>query len=76
MDKTYNNFLSKLKERHEDLSVSEVKIAAYVRMGLSNKEIAEYLHKTVRAVENERYRLRKKLGLETNDSLGGYLSSL
>lgn len=76
LDKTYNNFLSKLRAQHEDLTLSEVKIAAYVRMNLSNKEIAEYMHKTVRAVENERYRLRKKLNLESNDSLREYLRSI
>ena len=73
IDRTYNNFLTKLREKHSDLSVSELKIAAYVRMNLSNKEIAEFMHKTVRAVENDRYRLRKKLNLESNDSLQNYL---
>jgi len=76
LDKVYNNFVSHLKENHPSLSISEVKIAAYVRMNLSTKEIAEFMHKTSRAIENDRYRLRKKIGLETNDSLKDYLNSL
>jgi hypothetical protein len=76
LDLTYDNFLTKLRDRHADLTLSEMKIAAYVRMNLSNKEMAEYMHKTVRAVENDRYRLRKKLGLDPSDSLREYLSSL
>lgn len=76
LDITYNNFISKLKEKHSDLTLSEIKIAAYVRMSLSTKEMAEYMHKTVRAIENDRYRLRKKLGLEASDSLREYLSSV
>jgi DNA-binding CsgD family transcriptional regulator len=76
LDITYNNFISKLREKHSDLTLSEVKIAAYVRMSLSNKEMAEYMHKTVRAIENDRHRLRKKLGLEASSSLREYLSSL
>ncbi len=76
LDITYNNFLTKLRERHTDLTLSELKIAAYVRMNLSTKEIAEHMHKTIRAIENDRYRLRKKLGLEPKDSLKEYLSSL
>lgn len=76
LDITYNNFLTKLRSRHTDLTLSEQKIAAYVRMNLSTKEMAEYMHKTIRAIENDRYRLRKKLGLDPSDSLREYLSTL
>jgi len=76
LDITYNNFISKLRERHPDLTLSEIKIAAYVRMNISTKEMAEYMHKTVRAIENDRHRLRKKLGLDASNSLREYLSSL
>lgn len=76
LDKVYNNFVSRLKEKHQSLSVSEIKIAAYVRMDLSTKDIAEFMHKTPRAIENDRYRLRKKLELGTNDSLKEYLNNL
>lgn len=75
LDITYNNFISRLREKHPDLTLSEIKIAAYIRMSLSNKEMAEYMHKTVRAIENDRHRLRKKLGIELNSSLREYLSS-
>ncbi|MCK9206208.1 MAG: hypothetical protein M0P66_03775, partial [Salinivirgaceae bacterium] len=73
LDKVYNSFISRLIEKHSDLTASEIKIAAYIRMNLTTKEISEYMHKTARAIENDRYRLRKKLGLELNDSLQNYL---
>jgi ligand-binding sensor domain-containing protein/DNA-binding CsgD family transcriptional regulator len=76
LDKVYNNFVSRLKEKHSDLSLSEIKIAAYVRMNLGTKEISEFMHKTPRAIENDRYRLRKKIGLDSNDSLKQYLMNL
>ncbi len=76
LDKVYNNFVSHLKEKHPDLTLSEIKIAAYVRMNLSTKEISEFMHKTSRAVENDRYRLRKKIGLDSNDSLQQYLMNI
>ncbi len=76
LDKVYNNFVTRLKEKHPDLNVSEIKIAAYVRMNLSTKEISEFMHKTPRAVENDRYRLRKKIGLDSNNSLQNYLINL
>jgi len=76
LDKVYNNFVSRLKEKHRELNLSEIKIAAYVRMNLGTKEISEFMHKTSRAVENDRYRLRKKIGLDSNDSLKQYLMNL
>jgi ligand-binding sensor domain-containing protein/DNA-binding CsgD family transcriptional regulator len=76
LDKVYNNFVMRLKEKHPDLTLSEIKIAAYVRMNLTTKEISEFMHKTGRAVENDRYRLRKKIGLDSNDSLQHYLINL
>lgn len=76
LDKVYNNFVTRLKEKHPDLTLSEIRIAAYIRMNLSTKEISEFMHKTSRAVENDRYRLRKKIGLDLNDSLQHYLINL
>jgi ligand-binding sensor domain-containing protein/DNA-binding CsgD family transcriptional regulator len=76
IDKAYNQFVTKLKEQHPDLTASEIRIAAYIRMNLSTKEICEFMNKTQRAVENDRYRLRKKIGLESNDSIQNYLLKL
>ncbi len=76
LDKFYNQFITRLREKHPDLSLSEIKVATYVRMNLTSKEIAEYMHKTTRAVENDRYRLRKKLNLDLNQSLKDYLLNL
>ena len=76
LDKVYNNFMTTLKHKHNDLTISELRIAAYVRMGLSTKEISEIMQKTTKAVENDRYRLRKKLDITSNSSLKKYLLDL
>lgn len=72
IDKAYNQFILKLKQKHPDLNANEIRIAAYIRMNLTTKEISEFMNKTQRAVENDRYRLRKKIGLEANDSMKDY----
>jgi ligand-binding sensor domain-containing protein/DNA-binding CsgD family transcriptional regulator len=72
-DKVHNDFLIKLKEKHPTLSNNELKLAAYLRMNLSTKEIAQLMNISVRGVEISRYRLRKKLGIETSISLFDYL---
>jgi len=76
IDKVYNNFITRLKEIHTDLTLPEIKLAAYVRMGLSTKEISEFMQKSARGIESDRYRLRKKLGLEPNDSLSQYILNI
>ena len=72
-DKVHNDFLIKLKDKHQNLSNNELKLAAYLRMNLSTKEIAQLMNISVRGVEIGRYRLRKKLGIATSLSLFDYL---
>lgn len=75
-DLVHNNFISKLRAKHPDLNVSELKMCAYLKMNLTSKEIAPLLNLSVRGVETLRYRLRKKIGLEREDNLLEYLNSL
>ena len=72
----HEEFLNKLSVLHPDLTNGELKLAAYIRMDLSSKEIAPLLNISLRSVENKRYRLRKKLGLEHDDNLSSYLLKL
>lgn len=71
----HNNFMKKVREKHTDLTTGEIKMCAYVKMGLSSKEMAPLMNISVRGVETLRYRLRKKMGLEREDSLTEYLNT-
>ena len=73
LDKFYDDFISKLREKYPDLTLSEIKVATYVRMNLTSKEISEFMNKTIRAVENDRYRLRKKINLPHEKNLVEYI---
>jgi len=70
-DNVHANYLKKLKEYCPELTTSELKLAAYLRLSLSTKEIAQLMNISIRGVETSRYRLRKKLGL-TNDEANLY----
>ncbi len=72
-DKVHENFLKRLKETHESLSPRDLRLAAYLRMNLSSKEIAPLLNISIRSIEISRYRLRKKMGLSHDDNLTEYL---
>lgn len=75
-DLVYENYLKKLSEKHPDLTISDKKLCAYLKMDLSSKDIAPLLNISIRSVEMSRYRLRKKLGLERDVNLGDYLQRL
>lgn len=70
----HTGFFDRLRKDFPELTRRDLRLAAYLRMNLSTKEIATLLNNTVRGVEGGRYRLRKKLGLDKNDSLSGFLS--
>jgi DNA-binding CsgD family transcriptional regulator len=72
-DKVHSDFVSRLKEKHSNLTGNELKLCAYLRMNLSSKEIAQLMNISLRGVEISRYRLRKKLGIATEVSLFDYL---
>jgi two-component system sensor histidine kinase ChiS len=72
----HENFLQKLKERFPDLTSRDLKLCAYLRMNLNSKEIAPLLSLSVRGVEDLRYRVRKKMGLDTSINLAEFILSL
>lgn len=75
-EKVHHHFFEKLKELHPNLSKKELRLCAFIKMDLSNKEISPLLNISVRGVETLRYRLRKKLDLEHEDNLQEFLSEL
>lgn len=72
----HDDFLEKLKDICPEITMGELKLAAYIKMNLSSKEIAPLLNISVRSIENKRYRLRKKLNISRENNLKDYLLSL
>ena len=75
-DQVHSNYLKKLLDNDIKLSPREIKLAAFLRMNMSSKEISAMLNITLRGVELARYRLRKKLKLERDQNLVEYLIEL
>ena len=72
-DEVHNNYLTTLKTKFPQLSPTDLKLCAYLRLNLSSKEIAQLLNISLKGVEVSRYRLRKKLGLATEINLHDFL---
>jgi DNA-binding CsgD family transcriptional regulator len=75
-DQVHEDFLKRLSSKHTSLTPRELKLAAYLRMNMSSKEIASLMNITPRAVENNRSRLRKKLRLSQGDNLVDYVLNI
>ena len=72
----HHKFFSRLRELFPDLNQRELRLCAFVKMNLANKEISPLLNISVRGVETGRYRLRKKLNLEHEHNLVEFLEKL
>ncbi|NDV94564.1 hypothetical protein D0T84_06460 [Dysgonomonas sp. 521] len=75
-DLIHQDFFKLLDERFPGLSRNEKILCAYLNMNLSTKEIAPLLNISVRGVEVNRYRLRKKMNLDRDVNLSEFLHNL
>tara|TARA_B100000131_G_scaffold317005_1_gene358181 strand:+ start:1388 stop:3181 length:1794 start_codon:yes stop_codon:yes gene_type:complete len=71
----YPEFVDELVSSYDDLRSNDIKLCCYLKMSMNTKEIAMLTGLSVRAVENKRYRLRKKLKLDTDISLESFIHS-
>jgi DNA-binding CsgD family transcriptional regulator len=70
-------FLRQTVSQYPHVTAKELQVAALVREGKANKEIADLMHVSLNTIEIHRYNLRKKLGLQNKKvNLRSYLISL
>ena len=69
----YPKFQSKMLLLNENLKPSELTFAAYVYLGFTTKEIADYTFKAIKTIENNRYNFRKKINLSPEKDLQVWL---
>ena len=74
-DQAHQDFFKRLKSTFPDLTQSDLKLCAYLKLNLSSKEIAPLLNISFRGVETRRYRLRRRLGLSSDSNLVDFILS-
>lgn len=74
-ESVHEELLTRLKTAYPDLTPSELKLCAYLRMNISSKEISVLMNISTRGVEISRYRLRKKLNLSRETNLTDFILS-
>jgi DNA-binding CsgD family transcriptional regulator len=75
MDELHQDFFRKLKEQFPGLSNNDLRLCAYLKIGLNSKEIAEILNIQPSSSYISRSRLRKKLNLKAEEDLYGFLNT-
>jgi len=68
------NFFEKLNNNFPKLTQNDLKICAYIKIGLSNKEIAQLLNILPDSVKSTKKRLKKKLSLTAENNLSEFIT--
>ena len=70
------DFLNRLCEKHPNLTQGEKKLATFLRINLSTKEISLLTGISIKAIGMSRYRLRKTLELDPKEDISVYLRNI
>ncbi len=70
----HTDFYKRLSKAYPKLTAGDLRLSAFLRLNMSNKEIAAITYQNVESLKTARYRLRKKLGLEREVNLVHFLT--
>lgn len=73
---THKGLLPRIKKKYPELTQNDLRLAALIRINLSSKEIGSMLGIASDSVKTARYRLRKKMSLDSKASLFDFLMAL
>lgn len=72
----HDNFDNKLKAIYQDISEKDLRLASFIKMNLSTKEIAALLNVLPQSVLTSKYRLKKKLGIPKDTDIYHFLMDI
>lgn len=72
----HTNFFEILQQLYPELTEKDLKQCAYIKMGLSVKEVASLMNISIRAVEKARMKIKAKMNLGTEVNLSVHLQRI
>ncbi len=72
----HTGFTNRLQEKFPTLSSNEIKLCAYLKMNLSSYDIAQLQGVEKSSINQARFRLRKKLGIDKSVDLVLFISNI
>jgi PAS domain S-box-containing protein len=75
-EKVHSSFYENLSARYPDLTANERKMCAFLKLNMSNKDIAQITFQSDDALKKARLRLRQKLGIDRETNLVAFMQSI
>jgi DNA-binding CsgD family transcriptional regulator/tetratricopeptide (TPR) repeat protein len=75
-DQVHGSFFKQLSESGVELSPTEMRLLSLIKMNISSQDTAMLLGITPDSLRVTRYRLKRKLGLDTGASLTGFVQGI
>jgi len=75
-DSVYQGFFRKIKMIDKSFTANELRLCSFIKLNMSNKEIATIIYTLPESVNTSRKRLKKKLGLQPEESLQLFIGNL
>jgi PAS domain S-box-containing protein len=72
-DQVHPSFFNNLKSNYTSITLSDQKLCAYIKIGLSPKEISRISNLSFDGLKSAKFRLKKKFNLDKNQSLTGFI---
>ena len=72
-ENVHAQFYKNLTMEYPSLTGNEMRLCAFLKLGMSTKEISAITFQSIRAIEAARLRLRKKMGVESGADLAAFL---
>ena len=76
IERMHKDFIGRLVQLNPDLSPNDIRLAVLLRLGIATKQIATLMNIPPKSVEINRYRLRKKLGLDRGSNLTQFINNI
>lgn len=76
IEQLHQGFIKKITELYPQLTRMELKICGLLRMGMSSKEIGSILSIAPKSIDIHRYRIRKKLMMQRDQSFISFFAAL
>jgi DNA-binding CsgD family transcriptional regulator len=76
IDELHQEFFDVLRNEYPELTRYDLRLCVYIKMGFDSKEISDLLNIKPSSVYISRSRLRKKIGLDSEEDLHAFLNSV
>jgi DNA-binding CsgD family transcriptional regulator len=74
-EKAYPGYILKLRNAHDSITEAEERMFLFIKLNLTNKESAAMLGISVDSIKKTRHRLRKRLNIDEETDLDGYVKN-